>query len=212
LRAVIAISVFGLLIVLACVGGGVASVGAESDDAGTGTQLQSCVDKALSSLTIRTGAYTIMIYPGDRRKQITESAAMLRPVPTECLTLVERKTPQAYFKMQRPDNHRQWIRTKPRSLTNEEGNAPFEGNDEGGEGTIFVYAPGGGKGRTKDRRFLYRCTPGKSVTHVWVVYRLKVASVGGGDIIGRKSYTAAVKILPVPHYDPVQGGGVGKRC
>jgi len=146
-----------------------------------------------------------MSRPGNKWQQEVRVAATFRPTSADCLSLVRPKTPRAFFKMQRPKNHRQWTRTKGQGFVDQEGDQPI--GDEGGIGSVSVGPP---PGRPKPlKHFLYRCTPGKGVTDVRAVIILKVTSAEDGSLLGRRSYSWPVKVESIPF---AFGGGVKGPC
>ena len=210
----------GLIGAVGIVGGGVAvanqlnteTASAENvPEATASDQTQDCVNEALK-IKIKTGAYTSMVYPGDRRKQTMGSEARLNPTSPDCLPLVTREVPKVFFKMQRPKNHKVWTKTKAQELVNSSDDDQPIG-DTGGLGDVGVIASGQSRpGVIKAPHFLYRCTPGKGVTRVKAVYKMKVDSAVDGHTLGRKTYSKPVKIYPVLKHNTVQGGGVRHAC
>ena len=165
-------------------------------------QTQDCVNDAFKIKIIGS----VMNYPGDRRKQSVGTAARLDPVSPDCLPLINRETPQIFFKMQRPKNHKKWTKTKDWPMR-DGSNDPIDGN-VGGKGAAFVET--NPKSPFRDSKFRYRCTPGKGITHVRAVYKLKVDSAVDGNTLGRRTYSVPVKIHSVSGI--VLGGGVAKAC
>jgi hypothetical protein len=147
-----------------------------------------------------------MSRPGNKWEQEILVAADFDPTSAGCLPLVARSAPQAFFKMQRPKNHKQWTRTKGIDLVDESNDFKPIG-DEGGSG-IAVYGPPPGRPKPL-KHFLYRCSPGKAITHVRVVITLKAASVADGSLLGRRSYSWPVHIQGGAF---AFAGGVKKAC
>jgi hypothetical protein len=180
----------------------------------TGSDLQQdCVDVALAKprAAYPNLGHAYMNFPGDRRRQSTDTFSKLKPTSVACRQLVTRKTPRVVFKVQNPNNHQRWAKTKPQVLQINDINAsgsyrPME-PDEGGIGAAGFSSPGL---RFKNKKLLYRCTPGKGVTKAQAVYQMEADSAVDGHILGRKSYTVPVKIHPVRF--AVLGGGVKRAC
>ncbi|HEX5797507.1 MAG TPA: hypothetical protein VFX86_03905 [Candidatus Saccharimonadales bacterium] len=164
---------------------------------------QDCVKAALRKPKRKNEA--VMIFPGDRRKQEVSVFARLNPVSETCSPLIARETPKVFIKVQNPRNHKKWFRSKTKLL--EHNNLPIDGN--GGQGGSAWFSKYNGD---KNKKLLYRCTPGKGVTRVQSVYRLKVNSAIDGHTLGTKSYRVFVRIDPVDKINPVLGGGVRRAC
>lgn len=147
-----------------------------------------------------------MSRPGNKWQQEVRVAATFRPTSADCLSMISRKTPRAFFKMQRPKNHQRWTRTKGQEFVDQQGDFKPIG-DEGGSGGVVVGPP---PGRPKPlKHFLYRCTPGKGITHVRVVITIKVTSAVDGSFLGRKSYSWPVRVESIPF---AFAGGVKGPC
>ncbi len=146
-----------------------------------------------------------MIRPGNKWQQEILAVADFAPTPAGCLSLITRQTPNAFFKMQRPKNHKQWTRTKGQELGDPTSGFPFQPiGDEGGTGQANYDPP------KPIKRFRYRCTPGKGITHVRVVIAIRVDSVVDGSLLARKSYSWPVEIEHGLTF--TFGGGVKKAC
>jgi hypothetical protein len=180
-------------------------------EATSSDQLQDCVNEALGGLKIKKGNYTAMVYPGDKRKQITGTEGRLKTLSPGCLPLVSRATPSLSFEMQRPNNHKAHITSKAQPMVNDSVHEIVDGNG-GGTGGAYIYIGRAGDGRVRDKKFRYHCTPGNGVTHVNAVYKLQVNSATDGHKLGAKTYSTPVKIVPVPNFSTVQGGGVRRAC
>lgn len=167
-------------------------------------QTQECVDAALNIKIIGS----VMSSPGDRRKQYVGTGAKLAPISPSCQTLITRETPQIFFKMQRPKNHKEWTRTKTQPLVDGDYN-PVDGNAGGKGGAYVVTDP---KSPYRDSKFRYRCTPGKGITHVRAVYNIKVDSAVDGSELGHRSMSTPVNVQHIPRGAPVMGGGVPGAC
>ncbi|HEX5797509.1 MAG TPA: hypothetical protein VFX86_03915 [Candidatus Saccharimonadales bacterium] len=176
-------------------------------DATTSDLQQDCVKAALKKPKIR---FSGMTYPGNNQQQLMQARGEFEPTAEACLSVVTRKTPTLIFKIQNPNNHKKWFKTKPQVLKDIVDYLPI--GNKGGIGGVDLGAYRNDRNITlKNKKLLYRCTPGKGVTRVKSVYRLKVASSVDGRTLGRKSYTVPVKIRPLPG-KAVLNGGVKGPC
>jgi hypothetical protein len=165
----------------------------------------SCVAAALA----RPGnVESDMSRPGNKWEQEILVAADFDPTSAGCLPLVARSAPRAIFKMQSPKNHRRWTRTKGLDFLDESNGTPFPPIGADGGTGIAVYGPPPGRPKPL-KHFLYRCSPGKAVTHVRVVITLKVTSAADGSLLGHKSYSWPVHIQGGAF---AFAGGVKKAC
>lgn len=164
-------------------------------------------DSCLAAALARPGNVSSdMSRPGNKWDQEILVRGDFESTPTDCLSLIVRQTPRAFFKMQRPKNHEMWIRTKGLVLVDESNDfQPIGG--EGGTGTA-VYGPPPGPPKPLTH-FLYRCTPGMGITRVRVIIAIRATSAVDGRLLGRRSYSWPVH---------VQGGafafagGVKRAC
>lgn len=175
---------------------GVVGMGPE---ASTSDLTQDCADAMVRKPgNIRSG----MVYPGDRRKQSMGTQARIEPTPDECRSVVTLKPPKVIFRIQNPNDHKKWATSKPQILEDNDG-TPI--GDNGGKGTAHLVGFGGRKGLD------YKCSK-KGSTGVQVEYVIEADSPVDGHTIEQELYFSGVKIVPVPRFAPVQGGGVRKAC
>lgn len=151
--------------------------------------------------------------PGDSKKQYTRSYAYYRPMPKVCHDKYMR-IPQAKMQMQSPKNHRRWFNISNYSWPTLYDHGP--GVEDPRVGNI------GGITRVKhfrfpfgirDKRKLYRCTPGKGVTHVRALYKSVVRDLETGKTIGRSRIRRAP--IRVRYIDPKTAnelGVIGQAC
>jgi hypothetical protein len=174
-------------------------------------QTHACVTAALNGVQILKGVHygPQMGYPGDRKRQIISAEAKLVPVSADCLPLISRNIPRAFFKIQRPNDHKKWSSTKPAVayIWRENGPEQVDGNSNGIAEASFAAV--GGKPIKKS--LLYRCSPGRGITRVQAVFKVSVVSAADGRTLGRKIYSAPVDILAL-FPDLVRNGGVPHEC
>jgi hypothetical protein len=94
----------------------------------------------------------------------------------------------------------------PEWIVDQHGDFLPIGDDGGSGGAVYGPPPGPPKPL---KNFLYRCTPGKGITHVRAVIDIRVASAVDGTFLGKKSYSWPVEI---EHIDFAFAGGVKKAC
>lgn len=206
----------GLIGAVGLVGGGVAIANqlsvepanaANVPEATSSDLQQDCVDAALQKPKVAYPnlGYAYMIYPGDKRRQAGYTYGKFKATSAACLQEVTPQAPTVVFRVQNPNNHKRFSKTKPLSLTinDANGDRPMQGGEGGIAGTSS-------EGFGKNKGLRYRCTPGKNVTHVQAVYQMEVDSPVDGHVLGHKSYTVPARVHPVAGI--VLGGGVKKAC
>lgn len=215
--------VFLLIVALVATGVGVCltletgSARADEEGASSSEQLQACTQAALGEPEFNANKAATMNEPGNRESQYLFAVASLHKSSTDCLPLVRREGPRVFFKMQRPENHKAWIHSKSQEMiTREDGYShPRVLGDEGGRGEAALLAKSDGSpglGKVVDSRFIYRCTPGRAVTQVKVVFVMTARGAVDGKVLGRRSYAAPVSIIHAIPGEPLLHGAVFKAC
>ncbi len=145
--------------------------------------------------------WSTMIFPGgvnpNSRQQSVGGYLQFEPTSAVCAPLVSRETPIARMKIQRPNNHSKFIRSKKKELRG--------GYEEGPDPGTLVPVPM--DANTKElgsvefdrysgdsNKLRYRCTPGKGVTKAWTTFIIRVVSPTDGSILGKRSVTEPIKI------------------
>jgi len=194
-----------------------------ANEAGTTSgELQACTNEALTKPEFNAQKAATMNEPGNRELQYLFTGATLHKQGADCLPLVKREGPRVFFKMQRPRNHKAWIRSKTEEMVTKEGSAAIRrlmgGRAGRGEAAILASKAGRGMGEplelgeVVDSKFIYRCTPGKAVTEVDVVFVMSARSAVDGAVLGERSYAAPVKIVHTIPGEPLLHGAVFKAC
>ena len=199
-----------------CLVGEAGSARANEEPAASG-QLQACTQAALAEPEFNPSKAATMSEPGNRELQSLFTVAGLHRSSTDCLSLVRREGPRVYFKMQRPANHKKWIRSRSQRMITKEGSAavPRVLGDQGGRGEAAVLAKAHKSmnlGEIADGKFIYKCTPGKAVTQVRVVFVMTARSAANGQVLRERSYSAPVKIIHAIPGEPLLHGAVFKAC
>lgn len=186
--------------------------GSGSNDGGNAVatasdQLEDCVDAALAKPLVMRSR---MAFPGDSqdaRQQKTDAFIRFKPTSDVCAPLVSRETPTARMKMQRPNNHKKFIRSKSKELIgNEDGiEVPMDAN-----GSRYGYVAFG-RNSGESNKLRYRCTPGKGITKAWMTYTVRAFSPVDGSTLGKKSFTQPIKIART-RPDLVTDNGVAGPC
>jgi hypothetical protein len=173
-------------------------VSAEASQATASDLQQDCVDAALDE---PLNMWSTMIFPGgvnrNSRQQSVGAYLKFEPTSAECAPLVSRETPTARMKIQRPNNHKKFIRSKKKELRGgyEDGPDP---------GTLVPVPMDANTGRLGSASFdryngdsnklRYRCTPGKGITKAWVTFTVRAASPVDGSTLGKRVLTQPIKI------------------
>lgn len=212
-----------LVVAGACAGVVLGAGSARADEeATTSSEVQACTEEALTKPEFNADKAATMNEPGNRESQYLFTVARLHKASAECLSIVKREGPRVFFKMQRPGNHKAWIRSKAQEMVIREGSAAIprliEGRAGRGEAAILASRAGRGLeepltlGEVVDSKFIYKCTPGKSVTHVKVVFVMTARSAVNGSVLGEHSYAAPVKIIHAIPGEPLLHGAVFRAC
>jgi hypothetical protein len=179
-----AVRIRGALMAVAAVSG-IILAAAVSSSARAEPSLNSCVSAALAR---PKNVRALVIRPGDKAQQEVVASADFATISAECQSVITRQAPNAFFKMQRPRNHKRWVRTEVVEFFSEATHQYRTVDAAGGVGVAW-YHP-----KAPTNHFVYRCTPGKGVTHVRVLITVAVDNAADGSFLKKRSYSSPVKI------------------